>query len=212
MKKITVLALLITALLASGCVTGRRVVALNIPAGTVVEATKGNIDIVQTIDARKFENKPSSPSTPSVDGDVNAMSKDQLKTMIGRQRNGYGAAMGDIQLAGGSNIEMEAQKLVAEGLKRRGYTTNKAPGNNAVVKVEEFWAWFTPGFAAVTFESRLRCAITLTVNGTKKDLVVNGHGVNKGQVASDANWQLAYSRAFEDFLKNFDSALAGAGL
>jgi len=199
-------------LLLSGCVTGRRSIPLPTPSGAAAATTKGNIAITQSTDLRKFENNPSSPSIPSVDGDVAKMPKEQLKTMIGRQRNGFGKAMGDIELAAGDNVEMQAKKLVAEGLKRRGYTSNDSPAiNNAQVKVQEFWAWFTPGFATVTFESQIKVVVTLTVNGKKTELVIPGYGKNAGAAASNANWQLTYQRAFEDFLKNFDIALTGVG-
>lgn len=199
--------------LTSGCVTGRRMIALDTPVQTAPATSKGSVAIGAITDQRRFENKPSSPSTPSIDGDVNSASKDSLKGMIGRQRNGYGAAMGDVALAGGATVESQTRALITEGLKRRGYTASEGGGADAVtVNIDEFWGWFSPGFATVSFEARIRTNLSLTAGGQKRDLAVNGYGINKGQVASDANWQLAYARAFEDYLKNLDTALAGAGL
>jgi hypothetical protein len=43
-------------------------------------------------------------------------------------------------------------------------------------------------------------------------LTIRGYGINKGQVARDANWQLAYQRAFEDFLTKSSAELRNAGL
>jgi hypothetical protein len=164
-------------------------------------------------DARHFENKPSSPSTPSIDGDVKSMSADQLATMIGRQRNGYGHAMGDVAITAPETVKTKMLELVKEGLARSGYSVGASPtGENAVnVKIEEFWAWFTPKFVVLTFEARIKCAVTIKRGEKTSSLTVVGYGSNQGQVASDPNWQLAYTRAFDDFLKNFEKELAGAG-
>ncbi len=212
-RNIAVLAVVLAAsALSTGCVTGRRMIALDTPVQTAPASSKGAIAIGTVTDQRTFENKPPAPSTPSIDGDVSKASKDSLKTMIGRQRNGYGAAMGDVALASGATVESQTRSLVAEGLKRRGYTASDGGGADAIkVDIDEFWGWFSPGFATVSFEARLRTKLTLSQGGQARELVVNGYGINKGQVASDANWQLAYTRAFEDYLKNLDTALAGAG-
>jgi hypothetical protein len=207
--------LLAAGVLTSGCVTGRRTFELPMPAVAAASgAAKGSIALTSVTDRRVFENKPPIASTPSVDGDVNAVSKATLKTMIGRQRNAYGKAMGDIQLAAGDDVEAQMRRLVTAGLQRRGYTVTGAAsgGNSALVEINKFWTWFRPGFWAVSFEADVGCALNLTVDGMTQSLSVQGYGKNTGQVASNANWQLAYARAFEDFLAKLDTALQGAGL
>jgi hypothetical protein len=141
------------------------------------------------------------------------MSKDMLRTMIGRQRNGYGLAMGDIQLANGDTVDKQMRLLVAEGFKLRGYGSG-GPNSNvmASANIHEFWAWFTPGFFSVDFEARIRADLAIEKEGKTDTIVVEGHGKNSGQVASNANWQLAYSRAYVDFLTNLEAALARLGL
>jgi hypothetical protein len=107
-----------------------------------------------------------------------------------------------------------ARALVEEGLRRRGYTIANDPSSagTATMAIDEFWAWFTPGMWSVSFEAHVACQITITQNGGAKKLTVKGYGRNQGQVASDANWQLAYQRAFGDFFTNLDTALGNAGL
>lgn len=202
----------VSSVILTGCVTGRRTIPLDVPASSAGTAAKDDINIRSVVDNRHFENKPPSPSTPSIDGDVNKMDKSGLKTMIGRQRNGYGKAMGDIQLVSGETVETRTRALISEELKRRGYATSADSVNTMDVSINKFWAWFTPGFMTVTFESQLSCDIDLSVKGKREKFTVEGYGKNPGQVASDANWKLAYSRAFEDFLKNLDSALTSRGL
>ncbi len=199
--------------LTAGCATGRRTIDLNVPSSAVAVAEKGKIAITRVTDERHFENKPAQASTPSIDGDVNAASRDTLKTLIGRQRGGFGAALGDVALTPPATVETEAQALVAEGLKRRGYRVGASPGEDSVeVLVKEFWAWFRPGFAEIAFEADIRTVLTFTVAGQQRTLEVKGHGREEGQMASNEHWQRAYDLAYEDFLKNLDASLAGAGL
>ena len=199
--------------LMTGCVLGRRTVDLAVPSLPAGEPNGISVTVKPPSDARTFENKPSDPSTPSIDGDVNSLTKDEQLLMIGRQRNGYGMAMGDVALPVDETITQKMQQLVIEGLEARGYRVEGEGGDYQVeVKVEEFWGWFTPGMFVVTFEARLKSNIELSKGSEREILTVTGHGVNRGQVASDANWQLAYKRAFEDFLKNLEAALEERGL
>lgn len=201
--------LLILALLAcGGCVTGRRSIDLEVPTvAKIVDGSKGTVSVASVLDKRQFVNKPDDPSTPSIDGDVNSLSAQQKGKMIGRQRNTWGKAMGDIELAS-QNVESQTRLLVTEALKRRGYSVTNGPAKNRVdVSVDKFWAWFTPGMWAVDFEADVRADMNVSLNGRTSKFTVSGHGKNTGQIASDANWQLAYSRAFEDFLKNLEAIL-----
>jgi hypothetical protein len=194
--------LLLVFLACGGCVTGQRKLDLEVPtAQKIVNGSRGTVSIAPVVDKRHFENYPDDPSTPSIDGNVNGLSAAAKSKMIGRQRNMFGKAMGDISLAG-QTVNSQARALVAEALKRRGYTVTDAKSNNNVdVTLDKFWAWFTPGFWAVDFEADVQADMEVSLNGRA------GHGKNSGQVASDANWQLAFSRAYEDFLHNLDGIL-----
>ncbi len=213
MTKIKILLVLVACVL-GGCVTGTRNIAINVPDYADEKKASGNVYIGAVNDNRQFEQKPSAPSTPSVKGDLNTTSKDTLSTLIGRQRNGYGAAMGDVALIEGVTVPDRVRALIAESLESRGYTVvdDKNSPNKVTVDIAKFWAWFSPGMWAVSFESEVECGIEFDKNGTKKSFDVRGYGVNKGQVASDANWDLAYQRAFENFLENLDASLGKEGL
>jgi hypothetical protein len=112
----------------AGCVTGRRTFELPIAAHEVPAANKGRVYIGAVTDDRQFENRPSEPSTPSIDGDVTKLSAAQKDQMIGRQRNGFGKAMGDIALAQGAphaghnsaSTNNERGAAISECLVRRG--------------------------------------------------------------------------------------------
>lgn len=200
--------------LLSGCVVGRRTVDLTVPNPAMTSLNKGEVYIAGIEDHRIFQNKPPLPSIPSIDGDVGQMSTSEQSLMIGRQRNGYGMAMGDIALPEGESVEVKMRKLIESGLSSKGYTISGQPdsGYDFDAEIIAFWAWFTPGMFAVSFEAEVVCDIKIHGQGADKEMRVKGYGKNTGQIASDANWQLAYTRAFNDFLLNFRSKLDENGL
>jgi hypothetical protein len=86
---------------------------LNVPTlPSLGSATKGSVVITKVSDDRHFDNKPASPSVPSIDGDVNSLTAEQRKAFIGRQRNGFGKAMGDIVMASGQTVETKTFDLI----------------------------------------------------------------------------------------------------
>jgi hypothetical protein len=203
--RLPILALIGAAIvLQTGCVTGRRSLSLPVSTHDVPSATRGQIYIASVTDNRQFENKPSDPSTPSIDGDVTKLSALEKDRMIGRQRNTFGKAMGDIGLKDNDSVTRRVRLLVEEGLHRKGYgvTDNPTAAVSAAVSVDEFWGWGTPGFWTLTFEAKIQCTISVTNAAGVQNAIVKGYGINYGQVAKDVNWQEAFDPAFEDFMSN----------
>jgi hypothetical protein len=211
MKKLVITCLaLVFSLFGSGCVLGRRTVDLPVPPATSLPATKGTVTINSIVDARHFENNPDHPSTPSIDGDVNSQSAEQLSVVIGRQRNGFGHAMGDVALPAGETVQTRVKDLVAQGFARRGYavTTNASADYTVDVKINAFWAWTPYG----PFEASVDCSFTAKHDEHTTTFTVQGSGsTGVMPLGTNADWQLAYRRAFEDFLGKFDQELAKAG-
>jgi uncharacterized lipoprotein YajG len=205
MKRPLVIVTALLTLLLTGCVTGRRELTLTVPAGTVPANAKGRVYLVAVTDDREFQNKPSDPSTPSIDGDVTAISPAQRDHMIGRQRNGFGHAMGDISLSNNDTVTQRVRQLVTEGFRRSGYEVVSDPAGAipVTVSVDKFWAWFTPGFFALTFEVKIAAKITLKTPASSTSFTALGYGKNHGQVVKDGNWVEAFEPAFDDFLDAF---------
>ena len=149
-----------------------------------------------------------------MDGNLDETTPGQLARSIGRQRNSFGKAMGDVALANDSNVQDEIRRLLVAGFTSRGYSIEDVDSALLVANVDisKFWGWFRPGFASIGFETDIQCDVDINGDGVQQTVSVSGHGLNKGQVASDANWGLSFKRAIEDFLVNFDTAMERAGL
>jgi len=121
--------------------------------------------------------------------------------------------MGDVALPGDQNVIERTKALVAEAFKHRGYkiVTDSSASTSVTVSIDQFWGWFTPGFASVSFEARVYCTLTLKRPDKEGTIVIKGYGINRGQIASDENWALAYNRAFLDFLEKARGEIDRAG-
>lgn len=213
--KLPLIALIGAALvLQTGCVTGRRSFSLPVSSHDIPVATHGKVYVAAVTDDRTFQNKPPDPSIPSINGDVTKLSAQEKDQMIGRQRNGFGKAMGDMALPADDSVTKRTRLLVEQGLMRKGYQISSDPDApyTVTISVKEFWAWMTPGFFALTFEAKLSCSIAVTDTNGVHTAIVKGYGLNHGQFAKDVNWQEAYDPAFEDFISNFGTQWENLGL
>jgi len=204
MKRYALLFSFAATIFLTGCVTGRRTFAVTVPTGPAAAATKGRIYISEVTDNRVFQNKPSDPSIPSIDGDVTTLTAVQKDRMIGRQRSGFGKAMGDIALADNDTVTKRVRVLVEEGLRRKGYEISNDPAEatSLAISVDNFWAWMTPGFFALTFEVKISTSLSMSSPHSKTMMTVKSHGLNHGQFAKDGNWKEAFEPAFDDYLTN----------
>ena len=112
--------------------------------------------------------------------------------------------MGDIALADDDTVTKRVRVLVEEGLRRKGYeiSSNPAEVTSIAISVDDFWAWMTPGFFALTFEVKISTSLNVSSTHGNITMAVKSHGVNHGQFAKDGNWKEAFEPAFDEYLTN----------
>lgn len=212
---------IVMTLILSGCAVGERTVSLEPglmgKSGEEQIATadlKGTVDISSIADKRVFQNKPKEPSTPSIDGDVADLTPEMQIRMIGRQRGGYGNALGDTVLPEGSSVIVLTRGLLERGFAARGYKASDDPDATLVVNVDidQFWSWVTPGMWSIKVEAKLAFAVTVTKGDVSTELNVTGYGIKGSSTAATSKtWEIVYDLAFDDAVKNLESELAKTG-
>lgn len=219
-RRLRLACVLPTLLLLGACATDRSYISLTVPAGAVVSASGDKVAVIGTIsDRREFQADPDDPSTPSLKkGGKYALDAEGRKGAIGRKRNGYGMAIGDIQLQPPQTVVSITRELVAAGLQQRGYRVMDAgaaalPADalHVDVDIRAFWAWLTPGMWAVDMEGKL--STLLKVSGPQsRDITVDAYGRKTAPTGREDNWKQAYDRAFVDYLAKQQKAMQDAGL
>ena len=114
MNKLVQLTTVVLLILVTGCVTGRRTIDLPVRSLSESIEKKGQIFIGEIGDRRIFENDPPDAFIPSIDGDVNTLTPKQKAMMIGRQRGGFGNAMGDVALPADDSVIKRTRRLLEE--------------------------------------------------------------------------------------------------
>lgn len=181
--------------LLAGCATSRSEIKLQtpelVPSSNV--AFTGRVVVIKTVtDDRVFEQAPPDPSTPSLGFGGSDKATAQVKAQaVGRKRNGFGKALGDVLLEKGQTVEGVVRQNLKVALEQDGYQVKDQADAGATpvvldVSIKKFWAWFQPGFWAVTLHADI--ATVLTVEGSGTPLEISAHAEEKRQVAADGAW------------------------
>jgi hypothetical protein len=205
------LALLVGMALA-GCATTRGILDVPVPE-SANPATGVAVRIESVSDDRKFELHPKQPSIPSLkDGHI----EDRALTSraIARKRNGYGKAMGDILLPEGRTVAGVTEAAVARGLRAAGVRVlaEGRPGYEEAaplaVDVQQFWAWFTPGFLAGHLEFEARIIVTGPVAPFEEGQSFRGYVRLATQAATGSAWRNTIEKGLADLEEQIRTRVA----
>lgn len=187
-------AVLVAALLLTGCATSRSEIKLQSPAiaTPATPAMQHVVVIGKVTDERVFEDAPNDPSTPSLGFGGSGKASDDIKARaIGRKRNTYGKALGDVVLQPGQTVESVIRENVVAAFQQAGYEVKDEgdAGSSPLVvdvHIKKFWAWFDPGFWAITLNDNI--VTDLVFSGVGAPVVVSTHVEEKHQAATDNGW------------------------
>lgn len=200
------IALALVCLALTGCATSRSEIKLNTPvvaSTTSTTGSKGAVFIRTISDKRSFEQAPSDPSIPSLGFEGAAQASDALKgRAIGRKRNTYGKALGDVLLEDGQTVTSVVRENLVAAFTDAGYkveTDAMAASLPTVIDVEirKFWSWFQPGFWAITLSADIQADLKLA--GAAKPNTIDVHVEDKRQTATDGAWMVIMQQALNDF-------------
>lgn len=207
-KNLLTIAFAISALFFSGCATKRGEVALQVPtAKTEVAPSNGKqIYINSVVDKRVFEFKPAAPSTPSLD--PSEAQNDVIKARaVGRKRNAYGMALGDILLNENQSVNSVVKNALAEALQAKGYQVldNKdqvSPQTYIVdVKILKFWSWMNPGAFAITLSCEIETKIDLKKEGSPENHTIHVKAADTYGAGFESNYIEIMQKALQKYIE-----------
>jgi len=193
--KFKVLLALGALIMVTGCATSRSVVSLGTqPAYNNANPVEGTAVKITAVDARVFELKPSTPDIPSLkDGAID--NKDTTSRAIGRKRNGYGKALGDILLPEGQTVSNVVGGAVTNAFRQAGYRV-LSPGDagydQAVpvdAQIKQYWSWVNMGFWTIKLSCRSEVLVTAPLPGLKAGLNVQSLAEKSTAAAFESDWQ-----------------------
>lgn len=202
-KKIRIAVVLLSLVLV-GCATSRSEIRLKSPEIASSAAGSGKAVVIRSVqDERVFEQAPRDPSTPSLGFGGAAAATEEVKARaIGRKRNTYGKALGDVLLENGQTVEGVVRENLAAALTQAGYIvkTEATAGPKALVidvRIKQFWAWFKPGFWAITLNTNIETDLALSGSTTPVSISVNAK--DSRQMATESAWMEIVSKALDAY-------------
>lgn len=193
-------------ILFTGCATKRGEVALQVPT-TKTETVLPNgkqVYINSVVDKRMFELKPAEPSTPSLD--PSEPQSDAIKARaVGRKRNGYGMALGDILLNENQSVSSVIKDSLKEALTDKGYyiIDNKehvTPQTYiADIKIVKFWSWMNMGFWALTLSCEIETNVAFQQEGSSKTYNLHVKAADSFQTGMESNYIEVMQKALKEY-------------
>jgi hypothetical protein len=173
----------------------------NPPSGPAVR-------IDRVTDRRVFEIDPRQANIPSLMNDAEIKDPKITSRAIARKRGGFGKALGDILLPEGRTVMQVVEEALTRSLQDAGYRVVSKQDPEAATAIpveadiEQFWAYFRPGFAevAVEFESSVR--LTSPLPALQAGGPIKGISRVTGMAATSGTWQEAVTRGVENLSRN----------
>lgn len=188
----------------AGCATSRSEIRIPEPgAAAAGQPATGKTVVIRSVkDERVFEQAPSDASIPSLGfGGADQAQADIKSRAVGRKRNTYGKALGDILLQNGQTVESVMRENVAAALQQSGYQV-KANATDAAdyvvdVHIKKFWAWMQPGFWALSLKTNIET--DLDISGRRAPTNISVHVEDSRQVATESAWTETISKGLLEY-------------
>ncbi|MBY5985937.1 hypothetical protein KUW18_17765 [Halomonas sp. DP5Y7-2] len=196
MKRSLLIATAMAVLLLQGCATSRSTVNIPAPDPATVTATATHaipgpsLYIRNVTDQRHFEEAPRSADIPSLGFEgATAATAERKARAIGRKRNGFGKALGDVQLPEGTTVTDLIRAYASEGFEDAGWHVVAQPADDVTtvdIAVTRFWSWFQPGFWAIALNTDIETEFAFSDKHEVSPIHV--HVKDHMQVAVDSDW------------------------
>lgn len=201
----------------TGCATSRSEIQLAKPTADTATRVAPNAPVVMirsVKDERVFEQRPHDPSTPSLGFEGADQASAELKLRaIGRKRNGYGRALGDVLLEGDQTVEKVVRENLVSAFETAGYRVKSTAENDPSalvvdVHIKKFWAWITPQFVVITQNADI--VTDLDLSGSHPPAIISVHAEEGHQFVTDDDWMEIIGKALADYRAQISTKLSTA--
>jgi uncharacterized lipoprotein YajG len=199
-------------LIVTGCATNRSNLNLEIPKSQSTQSNGKQVYVKTVSDMRVFQVNPRSPDIPSLDPSEDQ--NDQIKLRaIGRKRNAYGKALGDILLKEGETVQLLANRSIQQAFLEKGYTVlnskDQITKDTYIVdaNIQKFWAWMNPGFWQITLSSEISTELAIKHPKGKSSQQISVKAADGFQVATEANWTEVIQKSMKLYIDDLKTKL-----
>ncbi len=197
----------------SGCATSRSIIDVPYPAADKFSpANDKEVFIASVKDQRVFETAPREPNIPSLDPTESQNDSIRLRS-IGRKRNTFGKALGDIILKEDKTVETLMAASIRQAFIENGYrlidSKDKINDKTTVVDatINKFWSWMNPGFSSITLSTEIATDLSLkSAEGvTKTSISIKNAG--NYQTGMEGNWLEVLNKALQIYIDDLKTKI-----
>jgi hypothetical protein len=202
----------IGALIISGCAINRSTLDIQLPKGQQAQSNGKQVYINSVVDKRSFQVSPPSPDIPSLDPSEDQTEQIKMRA-IGRKRNGFGKALGDMLLKDGETVQSLTNKSIRQAFEDKGYSivANKDGVTKDTyivdVNIEKFWAWMNPGFWQITLSSEISTDVIIKSSKGTTNQQISVKAADGYQVATESNWMEIIQKSIQLYINDLKSKL-----
>ncbi|WP_454756975.1 flagellar biosynthesis protein [Cupriavidus campinensis] len=177
----------------AGCAVGRGTVDIAAPQAANPASGK-YVRIDSVVDKRTFTVAPPSADMASLDPDEDTSDASKARA-VGRKRNTYGKALGDILLPEGKTVSGLVEGAVTTGFQQAGYVVVKKGDPNfdaaapVSAQITDFWAWFQPGFWSISVNHKSELQLAGNVDHLQGQQTIRTRVTDSKQMASTSEWR-----------------------
>ena len=152
--------------------------------------------------------KPPTPDIPSLgQGGVLKHSTELRSRAIGRKRNGYGKALGDVFLEEDNSVQNLVINTLTNVLNKYGYKIYDInlfypPDTTFIdITINEFWSWIDIGFWSIGIEAKIDTYVSITYEDNKT-ISISARTSNRVMAATDSAWKETIDLVLQNYKKN----------
>jgi hypothetical protein len=203
---------ILSALAIGGCATSRSTLDIQLPKGQQAQSNGKQVYLNSVVDKRSFQVNPPNPDIPSLDPSEDQT--EQIKARaIGRKRNGFGKALGDMLLKDGETVQSLTDKSIKQAFEEKGYSIinskDRVTKDTYIVdaNIQKFWAWMNPGFWQITLSSEISTDLTIKSSKGTTNQQISVKAADGYQVATESNWIEMIQKSIQLYINDLRSKL-----
>jgi hypothetical protein len=197
------LAIGILATMVSACALSRSEIAVPSQSSTQPESGVAVV-VLPPVDGRRFEAAPNVPSIPSLKEQGQITDVRITSRAVGRKRNGYGSALGDVLLLPPQTTSSIVADAVKAGLQDSGFRIVDAAdpayasARKISVRINEFWTWITPGFGSIKLDNSTDLTLEGDISALSTPARIQVHETKGYFAISESDWSPFIDSALRD--------------
>jgi len=198
--------MLLLSLIFSGCATNRSVLTITPPQSSPSMKADKAAFIKSITDNRSFMDKPPTPDIPSLgQGGIEKNDPALIQRAVGRKRNGFGKAIGDVFLAEGTSVQTMVRGSLETALTDLGYTVYPEGANyppDAIVldvAINKYWSWIDMGFWSIGIEAEIDTDVRIssTAQTTRS---IYARASERVMAATESAWQRVLEKVLAEYM------------